>query len=137
MSHSSIGYETYCDTLTAAEKKNFDFCLEQDNISLSQFISYDDGISGDYYITLSESVSYDDGSLDDQYKDALIKGNQAYKNGDNKKALLLWEECASQYNPSKYQTTCRKNISNVTSADLEIKTEAIKTDLTLFGSSVN
>jgi hypothetical protein len=89
-SHPSIGYETYCDTLTANEKKRFDFCLAQDNIS-------DDTSSGNYY------------------RDALMNGNKAYNNGNLERALFLWEICANQYNPSKYQETCRKNISYVTS----------------------
>ena len=97
-SKPSIGYETYCDTLTANEKKRFDFCLAQDNIS-------DDTSSGNYY------------------RDALINGNKAYNNGNLERALFLWEVCANQYNPSKYQTTCRENISYVTSNTNTKKTD--------------
>ena len=104
-SHPSIGYETYCDTLTANEKKRFDFCLAQDNISLSESVSYDDASSGNYY------------------RDALMNGNQAYNNGNLERALFLWEVCANQYNPSKYQATCRENISYVTSITNPKKTE--------------
>ena len=104
-SYPAIGYETYCDTLTANEKKHFDFCLAQDNMFLSESKSYDDGVSGNYY------------------RDALMKGNQAYNNGNLERALFLWEVCANQYNPSKYQAKCRENISYVTSITNAKKTE--------------
>ena len=101
-SHASIGYETYCDTLTAKEKKRFDFCLVQERQSGT-------ALSG------VAATSYNDSSSGDYYRDALMNGNQAYNNGNLERALFLWEICANQYNPSKYQETCRKNISYVTS----------------------
>ena len=55
------------------------------------------------------------GSSDDYYRDALMNGNQAYNNGNLERALFLWEICANQFNPSKYQATCRDNISYLTS----------------------
>jgi hypothetical protein len=63
------------------------------------------------------------GSSDDYYRDALMNGNQAFNNGNLERALFLWEICANQYNPSKYQATCRENTSYVTSITNVKKTE--------------
>tara|TARA_B110000238_G_C15948349_1_gene362084 strand:- start:353 stop:715 length:363 start_codon:yes stop_codon:yes gene_type:complete len=63
------------------------------------------------------------GSSDDYYRDALMNGNQAFNNGNLERALFLWEICANQYNPSKYQATCRENISYVISITKVKKTE--------------
>ena len=101
-SQTSIGYETYCDTLTAKEKKRFDFCLVQEKQS---------GVA----LSGVAATSYNDSSSGNYYRDALMNGNQAYNNGNLERALFLWEICANQFNPSKYQATCRDNISYLTS----------------------
>ena len=131
-SSTSLGYESYCDTLTANEKKRFDFCLAQEkdsgaslriqvskpsnNNSINNLLnSFGVSLSGTSSISYDVKDSYA-GSSNDYYRDALMNGNKAYRNGDLQRALFLWEVCANQYNPSQYQATCRKNMSNAIKA---------------------
>ena len=114
-SSTSLGYESYCDTLTANEKKRFDFCLAQEKesgtslriqVSTPSNNNSINNLLNSFGVSLSgtSSISYDDkesfaASSHSYYKDALINGNKAYKNGDLQRALFLWEICANQYNP--------------------------------------
>ena len=108
-SQTSIG-ESYCETL---KRMNVGMsAADKAKCSSSSATSY--GISGTA-LSGAAAISYDDSSSSDYYRDVLMNGNKAYNNGNLERALFLWEICANQYNPSKYQETCRKNISYVTS----------------------
>ena len=143
-SSTSLGYESYCDTLTANEKKRFDFCLAQEkdsgaslriqvskpsnNNSINNLLnSFGVSLSGTSSISYDVKDSYA-GSSNDYYRDALMNGNKAYRNGDLQRALFLWEVCANQYNPSQYQATCRKNMSNAIKAADAKKAAASKAE---------
>ena len=102
-SQTSIGYETYCDTLTAKEKKRFDFCLVQERQSGT-------ALSGAAATSYTVDTS-------DYYRDTLIDGNKAYNNGNLDQALFFWKICANKKNPSQYQAACRKNIAEVIRVD--------------------
>ena len=102
-SRASIGYETYCDTLTAKEKKRFDFCLVQERQSGT-------ALSGAAATSYTVDTS-------DYYRDTLIDGNKAYNNGNLDQALFFWKICANKKNPSQYQAACRKNIAEVIRVD--------------------
>jgi len=102
-SQTSIGYETYCDTLTAKEKKRFDFCVVQERQSGT-------ALSGAAAISYTVDTS-------DYYRDTLIDGNKAYNSGNLDQALFFWKICANKKNPSQYQAACRKNIAEVIRVD--------------------
>ena len=130
-SQTSIG-ESYCETL---KRMNVNLSAADKAKCSSSSAFTGNSLSG------AASSSYDDGSSGNYYRDALMNGNQAYNNGNLERALFLWEVCANQYNPSKYQATCRENISYVTSITnakkTEVKREVVPVGVTLFGTPVN